>query len=90
MQADIQEIYATTIRPLTNKQKLQIATLILEEVTGPVPANGHGAARQAQRQGRRLSDLFGAASLGHATGLDNEQIDADLARAYASAHEDEH
>lgn len=29
------------------------------------------------------------ASLGHATGVDNEQIDADLARAYLDAHERE-
>jgi hypothetical protein len=33
------------------------------------------------RAEKKLSELFGAASLGHATGIDNEQIDADLARA---------
>ncbi len=40
-------------------------------------------------KGGKLSDLFGAASLGRATGLDNEQIDADLAREYANTHEDQ-
>ena len=33
MHVDIQEIYQTTILPLTNNAKLQIATLILEDVT---------------------------------------------------------
>lgn len=32
--------------------------------------------------------LAGAADLGYATGTDNEQIDADLAREYASTHDD--
>ena len=34
MQSNIQEIYATAIRPLPDDEKLQIATLILEEVNG--------------------------------------------------------
>ena len=34
MQADIQEIYQKTISPLDDREKLQIATLILEDVTG--------------------------------------------------------
>ena len=36
---------------------------------------------------RRLQQHFGAADLGYATGLDNESIDADLAREYGSTHE---
>jgi hypothetical protein len=87
MQANIQEIYASTIRPLTSDEKLRIARLILEEVTGgQAPANG---VRETPAGNKKLSDLFGAASLGYATGLDNEQIDAGLAREYASTHEDE-
>jgi hypothetical protein len=35
----------------------------------------------------RLMVHAGAASLGTATGADNESIDADLAREYASTHE---
>jgi len=30
----------------------------------------------------------GAVNLGHPTGVDNESIDADLARAYSNAHEE--
>lgn len=85
MQANIQEIYTSTIRPLTNDEKLRLATLILEEVTSQKPANG---VSPAPRPKAKLSELFGAASLGTATGLDNEQIDADLAHEYASTHED--
>ncbi len=35
-----------------------------------------------------LSELFGSVDLGHPTGADNETIDADLAREYASTHEE--
>ncbi|MBX3277588.1 MAG: hypothetical protein KF868_06240 [Acidobacteria bacterium] len=79
MQADIQEIFATTIRPLSKDEKLRLATLILEEVTGQAPGNGAPALGAPSR---KLSELFGAASLGAAGGLDNDRIDADLAREY--------
>lgn len=32
-------------------------------------------------------ELFGSVDLGNPTGADNESIDADLAREYASTHE---
>ena len=35
-----------------------------------------------------LRELFGSVDLGHPTGADNERIDADLAREYASTHEE--
>ena len=35
-----------------------------------------------------LSELFGSVDLGYPTGADNESIDADLAREYASTHEE--
>ncbi|MCW5852979.1 MAG: hypothetical protein KIT87_23120 [Anaerolineae bacterium] len=41
--------------------------------------------RQAARE--RFEAHFGAVDLGYPTGADNESIDADLAREYASAHE---
>lgn len=44
------------------------------------------ADKQAARQ--RFERHFGAVNLGHATGVDNESIDADLARAYADTHEE--
>ncbi len=36
----------------------------------------------------RVRRHFGAVDLGHPTGVDNEQIDADLAKAYAATHEE--
>ncbi|MFB0538400.1 MAG: hypothetical protein ACETWR_25955 [Anaerolineae bacterium] len=36
----------------------------------------------------RLMRHAGAVNLGHPTGVDNESIDADLAREYSSAHEE--
>jgi hypothetical protein len=48
------------------------------------------AATEAQKQAarERFERHFGAVNLGHATGADNEGIDADLARAYADSHEE--
>lgn len=37
----------------------------------------------------QLQQHIGAVSLGYPTGADNESIDADLAREYASTHEEE-
>jgi predicted transcriptional regulator len=44
------------------------------------------AEKQAARE--RFERHFGAVNLGHATGADNESIDADLARAYGDNHEE--
>ena len=41
--------------------------------------------QQAARE--RLQQHFGAVNLGHPTGTDNKDIDADLAREYDSTHE---
>ncbi|MEK6407673.1 MAG: hypothetical protein AABN34_11975 [Acidobacteriota bacterium] len=35
-----------------------------------------------------LRELFGSVDLGYPTGADNDAIDADLARDYASTHEE--
>lgn len=86
MQANIQEIYANTIRPLTDDEKLRIATLVLEEVTSKSPATG--TSPTPQRTGG-IAELFGSWQGGDPNGSDNERIDADLAREYASSHEDE-
>ena len=40
---------------------------------------------QAARE--RLEKHFGSVDLGYATGIDNEEIDADLEREYANIHE---
>ena len=52
MAIDIQEIYATAIRPLPDKEKLRLATLILEEVTKKV--------RTKDRDARVTSPSFSA------------------------------
>jgi hypothetical protein len=57
-------------------------------------AEGNGAARRALteaeiEEGRqRFERHFGEVSVPSAVGLDNEQIDADLAREYADRHEE--
>lgn len=41
-----------------------------------------------QRGRERFENHFGEVDLGRATGADNESIDADLAKEYASSHEE--
>lgn len=43
--------------------------------------------RQLVKPDEKLRRLFGSISLGKPTGTENEQIDADLARAYADSHQ---
>ena len=42
---------------------------------------------EKQKARERFESHFGAVDLGHPTGIDNEQIDEDLARVYADTHE---
>lgn len=64
---------------------------ILEQQYGPPHTRQRGevwhtaAAQQAARE--RFERHFGEVELVDAIGADNEQIDADLAREYADAHE---
>ncbi len=81
MQANIQEIYTSTIRPLTSDEKLRIATLILEEVTGTAPVNG---VRESPEPKGDITKFFGTLEGGAPNGSDNEAIDTDLAREYAN------
>ncbi|MFN0120279.1 MAG: hypothetical protein ACKV2V_07235 [Blastocatellia bacterium] len=86
MEANIQEIYTTAIHPLTSEEKLRIATLILEEVTGQ--SRGNGVGESAGRPGD-ITRFFGAWKGGSPDGSDNEMIDADLARALAGEIEEQ-
>lgn len=45
--------------------------------------------RGPHTNGDSIEKFFGSIDLGYPTGLDNEEIDADLAREYGSNHEDE-
>ena len=81
----VTEIYATSIRPLGEGEKLELATLILEDISQLKKARSNG---ETNGNGG-IRELFGSVSLGHPTGADNESIDADFAREYISKHEDE-
>jgi hypothetical protein len=63
----------------------------LEQQYGRLPAPPSAEARRtpAEQQAarERFERHFGAVDLAAATGADNEQIDADLAREYADTHE---
>jgi hypothetical protein len=48
----------------------------------------HSTAQQEEAR-QRFRNHAGAVSLGYATGADNESIDADLARAYATEYEEQ-
>ena len=76
MIANVQELYQQTVRPLPTAERLTLAALILNDLSqsGPVePPPRHGDIRK----------FFGEWKDGPANGSDNEQIDRDLARAYA-------
>lgn len=83
MATTVQEIYSKTIRPLPDSDKLEIASIILDEVTKK-GRNGEPRERKGD-----ISKFFGTFDTGDPNGSDNERIDADLAREYASDHEDE-
>jgi len=69
----------------------QLAAQALEQSfagsSAPQPAAADGFGREAARE--RFERHFGSLDLGHATGADNDRIDADLAREYAAKHEKE-
>ncbi|MGE0885114.1 MAG: hypothetical protein AB7P14_16330 [Blastocatellales bacterium] len=68
----------TLLEPIKLTKKSRAIVTVLE--------NGDSS-NTCKQSGKKLSDLFGSASLGHPTGLDNEQIDADLARECVSKFE---
>lgn len=90
----VQEIYTTAISPLGENEKLQLATLILRDVTQtrngePIfDENPFAEKNVAPETTGGIRELFGSASLGRATGADNESIDRDLAREYGDNHQD--
>ncbi len=83
MQNQVQEIYRRQVLPMSEKERLQLAALIINDISNKSESNG-----EAKSVGG-IREMFGSVSLGHPTGSDNESIDADLAREYGSTHEDE-
>ena len=80
----VRDIFTRSIRPLPREDKLELASLILEDVT---QRSGEGIEPDAGDE--RLRSLFGSVSLGHPTGADNVSIDEDLQREYSDRHEGE-
>ncbi|HXG82389.1 MAG TPA: hypothetical protein VNI84_00035 [Pyrinomonadaceae bacterium] len=88
MQTDVQEIYTKTILPLPDSEKLQIATLILEEISGKAA----GKKSEAKGEARKIFGMWQGKEFTYEEYLQldhNERIDFDLARSYADNHEDE-
>ena len=83
MQSNIQEVYREQILPLNEKERLKLAALIINDISDKSETNG-----EAESNGG-IREMFGTWSSGNPTSSDNEQIDADLARAYADTHDDE-
>lgn len=74
MEINVQEIYQQTVRPLPERERLTLATLILQDIS---------QAPLVERKGD-IRKFFGTWKGGDANGSENEQIDRDLARAYAN------
>ncbi len=83
MQSNIQEVYREQILPLDEKERLKLAALIINDISNKPETNG-----QSKTTGG-IREMFGTWSSGNPQSSDNEQIDADLARAYADTHDDE-
>jgi hypothetical protein len=84
----IQEIYHAQIRPLGEGDKLQIAALILEEVT-QTRRETQLSTEEKTLARQRLRQFAGSVRSGNRNGSSNEQIDRDLAIEYLNRHEDE-
>ncbi len=82
MQTDIQEIYQKTILPLSEKDQIKLASLILEMVTKEEES-------QKTKKKGDITKFFGIYKGGDANGSDNEAIDTDLAREFDGNHEGE-
>lgn len=95
-----QQVLHSMARQVGTSQDELVRTAVqrlIAEFEAPPPASQRlrmkGKRRQpseaAKQQAReRFESHFGALNLGYATGVDNEQIDADLAQAYLATHEE--
>ncbi len=83
MASTIQEVYREQILPLNESERLKLAALIINDISNKPEANS-----DAKTAGG-IREMFGTWSSGNPHSSDNEQIDADLARAYEDTHDDE-
>lgn len=86
MQTNVSEFYTQNILPLSENERLKLAALIIGDLSNGRETNG---ANEKPKRNGDITKLFGSVDLGYPTGLDNESIDADLAREYMNTHEDE-
>ena len=71
------------------KSPAEFAGALLEErCNGKNKAADTRTEAEKKAANERFRSLFGSVDLGHPIGIDNEQIDADLAREYGDAHEE--
>ncbi len=82
MAVSVQELYQQAVRPLPERERLTLAALILQDISWSAGPD------QPARKGD-IRKFFGIWKGGDANGSDNEQIDRDLARAYAQECADE-
>ena len=83
MPGTIQEVYREQILPLDEKERLKLAALIINDISNKPETNGE------VKSAGGIREMFGSWSSGNPNSSDNEQIDADLARAYADTHDDD-
>ncbi len=84
MPSDVQEIYQQTILPLSEKERLKLAALIINDLSCQSAASSERPNRKGD-----IRKSFGMFNSGNPDSANNEQIDLDLAKAYADDHEDE-
>ncbi len=85
MSSNVQEFYRQSVRPLSAQHRLQLAALILNELTPALETTDE--AHSHKRKGD-ISRFFGAWSSGDPDSADNERIDANLAREYGATHDE--
>jgi hypothetical protein len=82
MAVDVEQLYHQTVRPLPEQDRLTLAALILNDISGSARED------RPKRKGD-ITKYFGVWKGGDADGSNNEQIDRDLARAYAVEDEED-
>lgn len=90
MSSNIQQIYQQTILPLSERERLQLAALIITDLSRRAPTTDNFTSEgESSKRKAGIREMFGTWSSGNPKSADNEQIDADLAKAYADNHEGE-
>jgi hypothetical protein len=82
MPTNIQEIYQKIILPLEEAERLKLIELIARDISRSL------AAKSDNRKPDSIRKFFGMFNTGDPDSANNEKIDADLAREYASTHDE--